>query len=195
WLALGAGLAGGADVILIPEIPYNIDAIAETVLQRRAGGSTFSIIAVSEGALSAQEHKMMTNIEARLAETKGDDSKADERAAAKTEMELLEAHRHDTTSRLSRRLEDMTGLEARVTILGHVQRGGTPSAQDRLLATRLGTAAADLAAKGTTGVMVATVNGEAVPVPLEDVAGKRAVVPGDHPWIKTARNLGIGLGD
>lgn len=195
WLALGAGLAGGADVILIPEIPYDIDAIAQTVLQRRAAGSTFSIIAVSEGAVSVEEHKMTLDIENRLAETKGDESKAGERAAAKAEMEVIEAHRHDATGRLSRRLEDMTGLEARVTILGHVQRGGTPSAQDRLLATRLGTAAADCAAKGTTGVMVATVNGEAVPVPLEEVAGKRAVVPSDHPWIKTARNLGIGLGD
>ncbi len=195
WLALGAGLAGGADVILIPEIPYDLDAIADTVLQRRAGGSTFSIIAVSEGALSAQEHAKMIDIEDRLADTKGDDSRADERSAAKAEKAVLEAHRQDTTSRLSRRLEEMTGLEARVTILGHVQRGGTPSAQDRLLATRLGTAAADFAAKGTTGIMVATVNGEAVPVPLEDVAGKRAVVPGDHPWIQTARNLGIGLGD
>ncbi len=195
WLALGAGLAGGADVILIPEIPYDLDAIADTVLQRRAGGSTFSIIAVSEGALSAQEHAKMIDIEDRLADTKGDGSRADERSAAKAEKAVLEAHRQDTTSRLSRRLEEMTGLEARVTILGHVQRGGTPSAQDRLLATRLGTAAADFAAKGTTGIMVATVNGEAVPVPLEDVAGKRAVVPGDHPWIQTARNLGIGLGD
>ncbi len=195
WLALGAGLAGGADVILIPEIPYDLDAIADTVLQRRAGGSTFSIIAVSEGALSAQEHAKMIDIEDRLADTKGDASRADERSAAKAEKAVLEAHRQDTTSRLSRRLEEMTGLEARVTILGHVQRGGTPSAQDRLLATRLGTAAADFAAKGTTGIMVATVNGEAVPVPLEDVAGKRAVVPGDHPWIQTARNLGIGLGD
>ncbi len=195
WLALGAGLAGGADVILIPEIPYDLDAIADTVLQRRAGGSTFSIIAVSEGALSAQEYAKMIDIEDRLADTKGDGSRADERSAAKAEKAVLEAHRQDTTSRLSRRLEEMTGLEARVTILGHVQRGGTPSAQDRLLATRLGTAAADFAAKGTTGIMVATVNGEAVPVPLEDVAGKRAVVPGDHPWIQTARNLGIGLGD
>ncbi len=195
WLALGAGLAGGADVILIPEIPYAIEAIADTVLQRRAAGSTFSIIAVSEGAFSAEEHKMMTDIKARLAETKGDETKADERSAAKAERAVLEAHRKDTTATLSRRLEDMTGLEARVTILGHVQRGGTPSAQDRLLATRLGAAAADFAANGTTGIMVATVNGEAVPVPLEDVAGKRAVVPIDHPWINTARNLGIGLGD
>ncbi len=195
WLALGAGLAGGADVILIPEIPYAIEAIADTVLQRRAAGSTFSIIAVSEGAFSADEHKMMTDIKARLAETKGDETKADERSAAKAERAVLEAHRKDTTATLSRRLEDMTGLEARVTILGHVQRGGTPSAQDRLLATRLGAAAADFAANGTTGIMVATVNGEAVPVPLEDVAGKRAVVPIDHPWINTARNLGIGLGD
>ncbi len=195
WLALGAGLAGGADVILIPEIPYNLEAIADTVLRRRAGGSTFSIIAVSEGALSAEEFDMLTDIESRLDATKGNASKSEERAATKAELAVLKSHRQDATARLSRRLEEMTGLEARVTILGHVQRGGTPSAQDRLLATRLGTAAADYAAAGKTGVLVATVNGEAVPVPLEEVAGKRAVVPLDHPWIATARNLGVGLGD
>ncbi len=190
WLALGAGLAGGADVILIPEIPYDLDAIADTVLRRRSRGSTFSIIAVSEGALSAEAHAMAIDIRRRLDETKGDESRSGERAAAKAERDALEEARSDATATLSRRLEDMTGLEARVTILGHVQRGGTPSAQDRLLATRLGTAAADHAARGETGIMVAMVNGEAVPVPLTDVAGKRAVVPLDHPWITTAPQPG-----
>ncbi len=190
WLALGAGLAGGADVILLPEIPYDAEAIAETVKTRRAGGSTFSIVAVSEGARSVEDHAALETARAAVERADGD-----ERKAAKAELRALESTMDDCTSRLSRRLEELTGLEARVTILGHVQRGGTPSAQDRLLATRLGTTAARLAAEGTTGVMVAMVNGRAVPVPLEEVAGKRATVPLDHPWIATARNLGLGLGD
>lgn len=201
WLALGAGLAGGADVILLPEIPYDPEAIAETVRRRRSGGSTFSIIAVSEGAMSITERAALDAAEERFAKAKrdsvngGDGDGGDERSDAKAAVAKLEAKGVDSTSRLSRQLEELTGLEARVTILGHVQRGGTPSAQDRLLASRLGTAAARLAAEGTNGVMVAMVNGRAVPVPLEDIAGRRAVVPLDHPWIKTARALGIGLGD
>jgi 6-phosphofructokinase 1 len=190
WLALGAGLAGGADVILVPEIPYDVEAIAGTIERRRTGGSTFSIVAVSEGALSAGDHDQLTTARSRVRSTEGD-----ERKVARKELATLEAAQADSTARLSRQLEDLTGLEARVTILGHVQRGGTPSAQDRLLATRLGTTAADLAARGTTGVMVAMVNGDAVPIPLEEVAGKRATVPLTHPWMTTARNLGLGLGD
>ncbi|MEZ5282708.1 MAG: ATP-dependent 6-phosphofructokinase [Acidimicrobiales bacterium] len=190
WLALGAGLAGGADVILIPEIPYDMNAIADTITQRRARGSTFSIVAVSEGARSLEDHARLSTAQALV-----DSSTGAERKAAKTALKELEAAQADATARFSRRLEEMTGLEARVTILGHVQRGGTPSAQDRLLATQLGTAAAKLAAQGTTGVMVAMVDGQSVPVPLEDVAGRRAVVPLDHPWIESARDLGIGLGD
>ncbi len=96
---------------------------------------------------------------------------------------------------LSKDLEALTGLEARVTILGHVQRGGTPSPSDRLLATRLGTACADMIADGKSGVMVAMQNGECVPVPLSEVAGNRKTVPLDHPWLLTARNLKISLGD
>jgi 6-phosphofructokinase 1 len=82
-----------------------------------------------------------------------------------------------------------------VTILGHVQRGGTPSPLDRVLATRLGTATADLVAEGARGVMVAVRNDQVVPMPLEEVAGKRRVVPLDHPWIETGRNLGLCFGD
>ncbi|MCP3939808.1 MAG: ATP-dependent 6-phosphofructokinase [Actinomycetia bacterium] len=190
WLALGAGLAGGADVVLVPEIPYDVEAIAATIKRRRAAGSMFSIVAVSEGAVSADDHAAMTAAKARV-----DASKDDERKQAKQHHAALKAGQGNSTARLSRRLEELTGLETRVTILGHVQRGGTPSAQDRLLATHLGTASTDMIAKGIRGVMVAMVNGEATPVPLEDVAGKRATVPLDHPWIKTARSLGVGLGD
>ena len=96
---------------------------------------------------------------------------------------------------MSQELEQLTGLESRVTILGHLQRGGTPSAADRLLATRLGTACAGLINQGMFGVMVATRGDGTEPVPLEDVVGKRKTVPLDHPWIQSARDIGVCLGD
>ena len=189
WLALGAGLAGGADVILLPEIPYNVTAVAESILARKAAGSTFSIVAVSEGAIEAGEAPGVDAMEAFAAADGSDDGTAGSALAE------IEASQTDSTVRLSRALEAKTGLESRVTILGHVQRGGTPSAVDRLLATRLGTACADLIAARMTGVMVALQNDEVVPVPLEDVAGRRKSVPLDHDWITTARSLNVALGD
>ncbi len=96
---------------------------------------------------------------------------------------------------LASTLSELTGLESRITILGHVQRGGTPSAADRLLATRLGTACADYIAAGIHGVMVAARGEGTEAVPLEEVAGKTKQVPADHPWLTTARQLGIALGD
>ena len=101
----------------------------------------------------------------------------------------------DRTLRLAKRLETLTGLEARVTILGHVQRGGAPSAADRILATRLGTACADLIAKGIYGVMVAAKGEGTRPVKLEDVAGKVKTVPLNHSWIRSARRVGTNFGD
>jgi 6-phosphofructokinase len=97
--------------------------------------------------------------------------------------------------RLAQQLEKLTGLEARVTILGHVQRGGTPSAADRILATRLGTACADLIHAGQFGVMVAARGQGTQPVRLEDVAGRGNLVPPDHPWVESARQVGTNLGD
>ena len=97
--------------------------------------------------------------------------------------------------RLAKKLEELTGLESRVTILGHLQRGGSPSAADRLLATRLGTAAARLVDEGKFGVMVAAKGKKAVPVPLEKVVGKRKIVPPHHPWIESARFVGTCLGN
>lgn len=188
WIALGAGLAGGGDVILIPEIPYDVDAIATTILERRATGSTFSIVVVSEGAISQDE---AAAVESATAMRKSEDRAEEGRAL----LAEIRRSRVNHTTNLANDLETRTGLESRVTILGHVQRGGTPSPTDRLLATRLGTACADFIAGGISGVMVAMRNNECVPVPLEDVAGKRKTVPLDHPWLLTARNLGVGLGD
>ena len=122
-----------------------------------------------------------------------DDSDA-QNAAKESLNEVLKEQASNTWS-LSRELEALTGLESRVTILGHVQRGGTPSAVDRLLGTRLGTACAELIQEGIFGVMVASQGVEAVPVPLEQVVGKRKSVPSDHPWVMTARRVGTCLGD
>ena len=118
-----------------------------------------------------------------------------ERKAAQLDLEALETKHSGNTLRLARHLEELTKLESRVTILGYVQRGGTPSAADRLLATRLGTACADLIAEGVSGVMVAARGDGAVQVPLEKVAGKLKTVPLDHSWLESARHVGTCLGD
>jgi len=191
WLALGSGLAGGADVILIPEVPYNAEAVAEAVLQRRRGGAAFSIVAVSEGAYSRRHVERVDALRAAKSET--DDPAELERIGAETAAVLR--LRRTRTSRLAEQLEEATRLEARVTVLGHVQRGGIPSAADRLLATRLGTAVPRLVVDQEYGVMVAARGEGIAAVPLEDVAGKRRTVPPDHPWIDTCRALGISIGD
>lgn len=184
WLALGAGIAGGADVILIPEIPYNVETVAEAIKERKRKGKPFSIVAVAEGALTEQEFAAR-----RPDAAKKKDKKAREIV---TEPELVYAER---TLRLARQLELLTGLEARPTILGHLQRGGIPSAADRLLATRLGTAAADLIHDKQYGFMVAARGESSVPVALEDVAGQVKTVPPDHPWVASARGVETSFGD
>ena len=190
WLALGAGIAGGADVILIPEIPYDVEAVADAIRTRVKAGKNFSIVAVAEGAMSQQEAAVVAAATKRRSEA----TDKDERKQAKLELKALEAQHRNHTLRLSQQLEELTGLESRVTILGHVQRGGTPSAADRLLATRLGTACADLVAEGRFGVMVAARGESSAPVPLEQVAGQRKLIPLDHPWITSARRVGTNLG-
>ncbi len=192
WLSLGSGLAGGADVILIPEIPYSVESVAESVLQRKAAGSNFSIVAVAEGASAADIRIRHDEI---IADLEAADDEDDDTSELRRELHELHASERRSTETLADRLEEATGLASRVTILGHVQRGGTPSPADRVLATHLGTAAADVIAEGTTGVMIAMRNGQAVPVPLTDVAGRRKAVPLDHPWIDAARRLGVCLGD
>ncbi len=195
WLALGAGIAGGADVILIPEIPYDVRKIADAILARSRGGKHFSIVAISEGALSIEEHaRLLAAAEEQKAEKKKKKSK--DADPAKDHSDPYDpGYAENNTARLSRQLEELTGLEARVTILGHVQRGGIPSPADRLLATRLGTACASYINDGRYGVMVAARGDGVEAVPLDQVAGKRKVVPLDHPWIETARLVGTNLGD
>lgn len=193
WLALGAGIAGGADVVLIPEIPYDLQSIGRFMRERQQRyGKRFSIIAVAEGARSRLEI--------------AGDAQRKKKVAAKPRISTLpladdadirdgyKLVRESLASRLARELQILTGTEARVTSLGHVQRGGVPSAADRLLATQLGTKAAELLAAGRYNVMVAVRDGEAKPVPLVQVAGFKNLVPMDHPWVKTARQVGMHLG-
>jgi 6-phosphofructokinase len=199
WLALGAGIAGGADVILIPEIPYDIDAVAEAIHQRHRKGASFSIVAVSEGAVPRERADLLRKAEAAVVAAKkakkagtGSEKVIKE---AKARVEEIRGHLGSATLSLSAELEQRTGLESRVTILGHVQRGGTPSAADRLLATRLGVACARAVDEGQFGVMIASKGDSTVAVPLEEVVGKRKQVPLDHAWIRTARSIGTSLGD
>jgi 6-phosphofructokinase 1 len=191
WLALGAGVAGGADVILIPEIPYDPEKTAQAILARSRAGRQFSIVAVAEGAMSVDQARTVRDLATakQKAETKSEKEKAIER--------LNEFHRKHVnhTVELTEILEKITGLESRVTILGHLQRGGTPSAADRVLATRLGTACAELLHEGQYGVMVAVRGESTEPVPLEKVAGKKNFVPPDHPLIQSARLVGTSFGD
>jgi ATP-dependent phosphofructokinase / diphosphate-dependent phosphofructokinase len=190
WLTLGAGLAGGADVVLIPEIPYDIESIADSVLTRKAGGSTFSIVAVAEGADSDRSRALEQELIDRL-----DAASEDERERLESKLSEHRRAAVESTVRLAQALETLTQLESRVTILGHVQRGGTPSPADRVLATQLGVAAADLVEEGIVGVMAAMLGDQVVPVPLDEVAGKRKIVTPDHAWVTTARSLGVSLGD
>jgi 6-phosphofructokinase len=191
WLALGSGIAGGADVILIPEIPYNIETVAEAIRRRLRHGSRFSIVAVSEGAISLDEAKAKEKARKKLDKAK----KKKDKKKAKKKLAQLEDLQDDSTFRISRQLEELTGLESRVTILGYVQRGGTPSTADRLLATRLGTACVKYIEQDIYGVMVAARGDGTEPVPLDKVVGRRKTVPLDHPWVDSARRVGTSFGD
>jgi len=191
WLALGAGLAGGADVIIIPEIPYDINIVANSILNRQRSGSNFSIIAVAEGAMSLEDVKEMEMLEKKIQKEK-DSSRV---AKLNEKLKLIHGPNQDKTIRLAAKLQEMTRLESRVTILGHLQRGGTPSAADRLLATRLGTACTEYVHKGLSGIMIASEGQGTTAVPLEKVVGKKKLVPPDHEWISCARAVGTCLGD
>ncbi|HEY9052160.1 MAG TPA: ATP-dependent 6-phosphofructokinase [Gammaproteobacteria bacterium] len=191
WLALGSGIAGGADVILLPEIPYDVNQVADAIRNRVRKGRNFSIVAVAEGAMSKELHSEHGNA---LDLKENAESKADKKTARKKLDKIALKHRSHAMD-LGVKLEELTGLETRVSILGYLQRGGTPSAADRLLATRLGSACAELINKDIYGVMVAARGDAAVPVPLEEVAGNKKIVPLDHPWVEAARHVGTSFGD
>ena len=191
WLGLGAGLASGADVILIPEIPYDVHQVADAIKRRRHRGRNFSIVAVSDGALASEDAREL----ARLKEKKqaANDEKKQKKASAA--LEAFQADHASSTLRLSAQLEHLTGLESRVTILGHLQRGGTPTATDRILATRLGSACVAAIDERQFGCMVSVKGESTTLVDLSEVVGRRKVVPLDHPWIRAALETGACLGN
>ena len=210
WLPLGAGIAGGADVILIPEIPYDLEAVAEHLRERRRGGKKFSIIAVAEGAHSVEEAREIAQHleESKKKENKDSEDEGDSVKSSKTKKKtksakkiLDEIRRCDyaevqepIASKVARDIQKLTGFEARVTSLGHVQRGGTPSPADRLLCTVLGTKAAQLLAAGEYNCMVNVLNNNCGAIDIREVAGRRKVVPLDHHWLNAARMVETCLG-
>lgn len=176
WLTLNAGIAGGADIILIPEIPYDIENVINAVKKRNKRGRGFTIIAVAEGAM-----------------TKGDaEMKKKEYKKRIAEMQKVYP---SISYEIADQIKAATGLECRVTVPGHMQRGGAPNAYDRVLSSRLGTYGAILFSEGKFGQMVAIHDHKITSVPLSEVAGKLKVVPTDSDIITEARMLGISFGD
>ncbi len=173
WLTLNAGMASGADIILIPEIPYDINKIAEAI-EKRKKRSSFTILAVAEGAISKEDAAL---------------SKKDYK------KKLAESKYPSISYELADQIHELTGEDVRVTVPGHTQRGGSPCPYDRVFASRLGSEAGNLILKGEYGFMVGYKNREIVKVPLEDVAGKLKSIPADASIIKEAKLLGISFGD
>jgi len=174
WVALESGIAGGADIILIPEIPYDINSIARSVLARKNGGKNFSIICVADGCRPVG-----------AAHVNKDSSSAD------YDKQRL----NSVGSQIAIELEKLINLEARVTVLGYLQRGGEPSPFDRLLTTRLGVHAVNMAAEGGFNRMTSIVNNELASVDLAEVAGKGRFVPIEGELVKIARSMGVNFGD
>ncbi|MGE3841410.1 MAG: 6-phosphofructokinase, partial [Vicinamibacterales bacterium] len=173
WIALHAGVGGGADVVLIPEIPFDVENVAERIRQRDRWGAKFTIVVVAEGAKPRGG-------EASVAE-----------AAHGQYVERLGGIGH----KLAAELERLTGKEARTAVLGHLQRGGTPSSYDRVLATRFGARAVTLAKRGDFGKMVASHPPDIVPISLSEVVGRTKTIPLSHDLIQTARAIGTSFGD
>jgi ATP-dependent phosphofructokinase / diphosphate-dependent phosphofructokinase len=191
WLALEAGIAGGADVILLPEIPYQVEKIAAAIRTRTQSGKRFSIVVVAEGAMSLEEAaEVATLLKAR---DKADSKK--ERVMISDKLNTFHDEHVGHTIRLTRKLEKLTGQETRLTILGHLQRGGTPSAADRVFATWLGTECANTLNARNYGVMLALQGNRIRHVPISDVAGCKRLVPTDHPLIASGRLVGTSFGD
>ena len=174
WLTLNAGMAGGADIILIPEIPYDIKKVVGKIQERNNNGSKFTILAVAEGAISKEDAKL----------------------SKKEYKEKMKNYKFPSVSyELAQQIEKMTGHEVRVTVPGHTQRGGSPCPYDRVFASRLGAEAGKLIMDGQYGFMVGYRNREVVRVPLEDVAGKLKEVSPDASIVQEAKLLGISFGN
>ncbi|MCD8188435.1 MAG: 6-phosphofructokinase [Ruminococcus sp.] len=174
WLTLNAGIAGGADIILIPEIPYNIDKVCDAVMNRHASGKSFSIIAVAEGCFDVAEAQM----------------KKKERDAKRAEAGITTA-----TNRIAAQIQSATGIESRVCVPGHMLRGGAPSAYDRVLATQFGVHAAWLIAQEKYGRTVAKIGNKITSNKLSDIAGKTKFVDTENHLVITAKDIGVSFGD
>lgn len=174
WLTLHAGIASGADIILLPEIPYDMDKICDALEKRAKQGKKFSILAVAEGAISKEDAEL-------------------------SKKELKEKRKNSSYPSISYEIGDLiqkkTGQEVRVTIPGHMQRGGSPCPYDRVLSSRLGAVAAKLIINKEYGYMVGIKDNEIIKVPLSEVAGKLKMVDPDSSIIKEAKALGISFGD
>lgn len=174
WLALWAGVAGGGDIILIPEISYKLEKVCDVLLRRSKEGKRFSIVIVSEGAKTE----------------KGDV------VVQRTVADSMESRRFGGIGNvLAGQIEEVTDLDCRVTTLGHLQRGGTPTPFDRVLATRFGHEAVKLIRARTFGRMVALQGTDITTVPIDEVAGRQRLVPPDHPLVACARSVGTCFGD
>lgn len=174
WVTLHAGIAGGADIILIPEIPYDIEVVAEAIRRRTGAGKHFTILAVAEGAISKKDAKL----------------------SKKEYKEKLRNRKYPSIAyEVAEELKERTGQEIRITVPGHTQRGGSPCPYDRVLATRLGAAAAELIMTEQYGYMVGIRNGETTKVPLKEVAGKLKTVQPDSGIVQEAKITGISFGD
>jgi 6-phosphofructokinase len=209
WLTLSAGIAGGADIILIPEIRYDLDSICQHLTERRRRGKWFSIVAVAEGARPKRpiigSEKLVPKESGKDAKKDGKEKKDKDKKRKKdrkerTALESTAGAQDDlsdgrASSQVARAISRRLGMETRVTVLGHLQRGGVPTPFDRILATRFGTHAAEMLAEGTYNQMVCLKGSEVTSVPLEQVAGKLKVVPADHPLIRAARRVGTNFGD
>lgn len=174
YLTLHAGIAGGADIVLIPEIPYDLDVIADAINKRTKAGKHFTIIAVAEGAISKEDAKL---------------------SKKEYKKKIAERKYPSIAYELAAQIQEKTNQEVRITVPGHMQRGGSPCAYDRVLSTRLGAAAADLILNKEYGYMVGIKNDKTVKVPLEEVAGKLKMVDPDAKIIKEAKLTGISFGD
>ena len=174
FLTLNAGMAGGADIILIPEIPYDIDKVIDAIQKRSERGSKFTILAVAEGAISKEDAKL----------------------SKKEYKEKVAKRKYPSVSyEIADKIFKATGVEVRVTVPGHTQRGGSPDSYDRVFASRLGAEAAKLILKGEYGYMVATVNNEICKVPLELSAGQLKGVDPEDQTVQLAKYMGISFGD
>ena len=174
WLTLYAGIAGGADVILIPEIPYHIDKVLKAIDARTKAGKGFTVLAVAEGAVCADDLKLSKKEYKKKLEAKNYPSVADE---------------------LADQILAKSGNEVRITVPGHTQRGGAPCPYDRALSTRLGAAAAMAILDEDYGNMIAIINNKTKRVPLKETAGKLKVVEKKNQFVEEAKALGISFGD